>query len=369
MRSRPTIAALAIAASAIGAPAALADGPAHRAGAVFTLTNQAAGNAVAAYARAADGTLTPAGSVPTGGAGTGGGLGSQGAVTLDRQGERLFAVDAGSDEITAFTVDGTRLRRTAHVPAGGAQPVSVTVHGNVLYVLNAGRGATPGGIAGFRVSRRGELTPIAGSARPLSAAAVGPAQIGFTPDGDALLVTEKATNAIDTYAVADDGTASGPDVHPSAAATPFGFAFDTRGTAIVSDALGGALGASGLSSYRVGGGAFTTVTAFSGAGQTAACWVVLGRHGRFAYTTNTGSGNVSSFRVATDGSVTLAQANAGTTGAGPIDAATGRRGRFLYTLDGAAHGISAFRVARDGSLAKLSGVSGLVPGAVGLAAN
>jgi 6-phosphogluconolactonase len=368
MRSRPTIAALAIATSAIGAPAALADGHAHRAGAVFTLTNGAAGNAVAVYARAADGTLHSAGTVATGGAGTGAGLGSQGALTLDRAGERLFAVDAGSDEITAFAVDGTRLRRTAHVPAGGAQPISVTVHENVLYVLNAGRGAAPGGIAGFRVSRRGELSLIAGSNRPLSGAAVAPAQISFDPTGDTLVVTEKATNAIDTYAVAGDGTAAGPDVHPSAGPTPFGFAFDARCTAIVSDAAGGAPGASGLSSYRVGGGAFTTVTAFSGAGQTAACWVVLGRHGRFAYTTNTGSGNVSSFRVAADGSLTLAQANAGATGAGPIDAATSRKGRFLYTLDSAAHGISVFRVARDGSLVKLAGQPGVVPGATGLAA-
>jgi len=369
MRSRPTIAALAIVASAIGAPAALAEGSDHpRGGAVFTLTNQTAGNAVAVYARAADGSLTPAGTVATGGTGTGGGLGNQGALALDDEGEHLFTVDAGSDQISAFTVEGTRLRQTAHIPAGGAQPISVTVHDNVLYVLNAGRGSAPGGITGFRVSRRGGLIPIAGSSKPLSGAAVGPAQVSFNPAGDTLVVTEKGTNSIDTYAVAGDGSAAGPDVHISSATTPFGFAFDARGTAIVSDAVGGAPGASGLSSYRVGGGAFTPVTAFAGSGQTAACWVVLGRHGRFAYTTNTGSGNVSSYSVGLDGSLTLAQANAGTTGGGPIDAATSRNGRFLYTLDSAAHGLSAFRVARDGSLTKLAGPSGVATGATGLTA-
>ena len=221
MRSRPTIAALAIVASAIGAPAALADGSDHGGGAVFTLTNQTAGNAVAVYARAADGTLTPAGAVPTGGTGTGGGLGNQGALALDNEGEHLFVVDAGSDQISAFTVEGTRLRQTAHVPAGGAQPISVTVHDNVLYVLNAGRGSAPGGITGFRVSRRGGLIPIAGSSKPLSGAAVGPAQVSFNPAGDTLVVTEKGTNSIDTYAVSGNGIAAGPDVHPSAATTPW----------------------------------------------------------------------------------------------------------------------------------------------------
>ena len=119
--------------SGAGAAAAAGDN-----GAVYTLTNSAAGNEVAIFNRAADGTLTAAGSVSTGGLGTGAGLGSQGALTLSRSGRFLFAVDAGSDEISSFRVDGARLTLAGVVPSGGLLPVSVTEHDGLVYVLNAG---------------------------------------------------------------------------------------------------------------------------------------------------------------------------------------------------------------------------------------
>src|SRR5437867_1062184 len=66
-------------------------------GAVYTLTNEAAGNNVAVFDRASDGTLTPTGTYSTGGLGTGGGLGSQGALVLGQGNRWLFAVNAGSN--------------------------------------------------------------------------------------------------------------------------------------------------------------------------------------------------------------------------------------------------------------------------------
>src|SRR5439155_25216085 len=108
----------------------------------------------------------------------------------------------------------------------------------------AGAGASPGNIAGFMIASDGTLAPLPGSTRPLSAAAVGPAQIQFSPDGRLLVVTEKATNLIDSYVVGPDGLAAGPTPQPSAGATPFGFDFDKRGHLIVSDAFGGAPGLS-----------------------------------------------------------------------------------------------------------------------------
>src|SRR5918999_1056071 len=84
-----------------------------RSGAVFAMTNQPTGNAIVAFSRASDGTLTPAGVFPTGGLGSGGGpdpLRSQGSLILsgDEPGARvggqghqlLFAVNAGSNEIS-----------------------------------------------------------------------------------------------------------------------------------------------------------------------------------------------------------------------------------------------------------------------------
>ncbi|HEX5689870.1 MAG TPA: beta-propeller fold lactonase family protein, partial [Roseiflexaceae bacterium] len=266
-------------------------------GAVYVLTNAANGNAVAVYTRSADGALTPAGTVATGGLGTGAGLGSQGAVVLSKDRDWLFAVNAGSNDISIFRVRNKGLRLIDTVASGGERPISLTFLDDVLYVLNAG-GA--GNISGFQFDD-GQLEPIAGSTQPLSnggsGAAPGPAQIQFSPDGDLLVVTEKATNLIDVYAVDDEGQASAPQTHASSGATPFGFAFDKRDHLIVSEAFGGAPGASALSSYDVEDDALETITGTAPTHQTAACWVVVTRNGRYAYATNTGSNNISAYRI------------------------------------------------------------------------
>ena len=124
----------------ISAAAVAADAPA----AVFALTNQTVGNAVAMYARAADGSLMWAGSVATGGTGAGTGLGSQGALALSDDGRWLFAVNAGSNDVSAFRVSPRGLTLTSRVASGGVRPISLTVHGDLAYVLNAG-GKAPDG--------------------------------------------------------------------------------------------------------------------------------------------------------------------------------------------------------------------------------
>ena len=362
--------AVALAAAALATTAATASaGAGGAAGAVYTLTNAGSGNAVSVFARAADGTLTAAGSVATGGLGTGAGLGSQGALVLGDDGRRLFAVDAGSNEISSFRVDGSGLTLADRAPSGGVLPISLTVQGRLLYVLNAGGGATPGNISGFTIGRDGTLTPLVGSTRPLSGAAVGPAQIQFSPNGGVIVVTEKGTNLIDTYLVGPDGLAAGPNPQASAGATPFGFDFDKRGHLIVSDAFGGAPGQSALSSYEVSsGGALSVLTPLAPDGQSAACWVVTTKNGRYAYTTNTGSSNVSSYSIEQDGRLTLLAGVAGSTGGAPTDADVSVDSRYLYTLDSASHGISAFAIGEDGSLTPVPGLAGLPAGAVGLAA-
>ena len=213
----------------------------------YTLTNSASGNAVAIFDRASDGSLTPDRTVPTGGNGTGAGLGSQGALVLD--GNRLFAVNAGSHTISLLRV-GHRgnvwLQDTA--PAGGVGPISITVHGKLVYVVNQGDATTAANIKGF-LALWGRLVPLPGSGRPLSTAAPEPAQIEFSPNGRHLVVTEKATNTISTYRVEPSATRAARTPSPSAGETPFGFAFDKRGRLIVSEAFGGAPDASVLSSY------------------------------------------------------------------------------------------------------------------------
>jgi 6-phosphogluconolactonase (cycloisomerase 2 family) len=339
-------------------------------GAVYTLSNAADGNAVLVFHRAADGTLTPAGSVATGGLGTGSGLGSQGAVVLSNDRRWLFAVNAGSNDLSVFTLRRGELVLTDRVASGGVLPVSVTYDRGLLYVVNGGG---VNNITGFTLSRRGRLTPLPDSARALSAASVAPAQIEFNPEGNVLAVTEKATNNITTYRVDDDGRASAPIVQSSAAETPFGFAFDRRGRLLVSEAAGGAPDASSLSSYRVGDdGLLSVISPAVATTETAACWVVVTRDGRFAYATNAGSDSISAYRLARDGTLTLRDADGrtGETGAGstPIDMALTHDSRYLYALGAGNGSLSAFRVARDGALAVQAGAGGLPPGTVGLAA-
>lgn len=338
-------------------------------GALYTMSNAADGNAVIVFERAPDGTLAPAGIYPTGGTGTGGGLGNQGAVILDDDQRLLFVVNAGSDEISVFAVHRQGLRFVQTVPSGGDRPVSLTVDDELLYVVNAGSDA----ITGFHVGHRGRLKPVTDSTRPLSGTGTGPAQIEFTPDGRTLVITEKATNRIVAYSVEDDGRpAAEPRITASPGATPFGFAFDRRRQLFVSEAAGGAPGASSLSSYLVGrDGSLRIVSPTVGTGQTAACWVVVTPNHRFAYVSNTGSGTLSGYRTGPgavltrfdDGGVTAS------TGAnsGPIDMGIAPNGSFLYSLNSGNQTISGFRILGNGSLAPLQVTGGLPVGANGLA--
>jgi 6-phosphogluconolactonase len=338
-------------------------------GAVYTMSNAADGNAVLIFDRSLDGRLRGAGAVSTGGAGSGGGLGNQGGVVLSDDERWLLAVNAGSADISVFQVQRRGLRLVSRTPSGGARPISVTIHRRLVYVLNAGSDS----ITGFRLTRQGGLEPLAGSTRSLSGAAVDPAQIEFSPSGDLLAVTEKATNQIVTYQIDHDGLPDAPEVQASAGQTPFGFAFGRRDQLFVSEAFGGAVDQSAVSSYEVDDdGVLHTVSASAGTTETAACWVVVTPDGRFVYTTNTGSGSITGYEVGFDGELTILDANGrtGVTGNGstPVDMALSRGGHFLYTLNSGTHTIGAFFITHTGALIRLTFTGGLPASANGLAA-
>lgn len=339
-------------------------------GVVLTLSNQTAGNAVLVYNRDAHGTLTPAGSVPTNGTGTGVGLGSQGALAYSPDGRLLFVVNAGSNTVTSFRVNGSALSLVNTVSSGGTTPISLTADNGLLYVLNTGG---TGNISGLRYAASGTLTPIAGSTRALSTNASGPAQISFNESGTRLVVTEKGANTISTYNVAANGIASAGLFTPSSGATPFGFAF--RGDEIiVSEAAGGAPDATSVSSYRIGqSGPPTAVTASLTTGQTAACWVAVTGNGKFAYVANTGSGTISGFSVSHGGTLTPLDADniTAVTGAGtaPADLAVTHNSRYLYVRNGGNRTITALRIqGGHGSLTVVGTLPNLPAGTAGLLA-
>ena len=332
---------------------------------VYTMSNETDGNAVLAFRQHGD-TLVPAGSFPTGGKGSGGGLGNQGALALSNDGEALLVVNPGSNEISVFEINGRYLKLVDQVPSGGTSPISIATHEDYVYVLNAGG---QGNIAGFELTQHNKLKPIAGSIQPLSGANTAPAQISFNLSRDTLVVTDTATNIIDTYAVDEDGVASAPVSQRSNGQTPFGFSFTPRGALVVSEAFGGTPNASAVSSYSLRDGQLNVRSGSVLTTQTAACWIVITKNGKFAYASNTGSNNISSYRVRSAGRLTLQEAVATPTGAGPIDMALNRNSRFLYVLNAGARSIEVFQVNRaNGRLTQVTGVSGLPNGANGLVA-
>lgn len=337
----------------------IADAP----GAVYTITNDVAGNAVAVFVRATDGTLTAAGSFATGGTGTGASLGSQGSVALSYESQLVFAVNAGSNDISVLRVGTTGLSLLSRTSSGGTLPISVTVSGNLVYVLNAG-GA--GNISGFTLDGAGVLTPIAGSIQPLSGSATDPAEVSFSPDGRQLVVTEKATNLIDVYPVDHNGVAGDRESFTSAGGTPFGFAFGPGKELLVTEAAD----PGSATAYALNpSGNLRTLSGTVLTHQGAPCWAVITADGRFGFTGN-GAGSVSGFSIRPNGRIALLDVNGASAvlGGGVNDIALSRGSGFLYVLQ-VSNGpsIQAYRVGDNGSLTALGAVT--VPdGARGLAA-
>ena len=342
-------------------------GDGQPAGHVYTLSNQVSGNKVMDFRRADDGSLTFVAAYETGGNGTGTGLGNQGAIILADKNEIILAVNAGSNSISSFKVKNNGLRLLSTVHSGGERPVSITQHDEVVFVLNAGGN---GNISGFRLNGAGKLIPVSNSTKPLSSTNAGAAQISFVRDGRTIAITEKATNTITTYTVNEWGIPGMMHTITSANPTPFGFAVGDNGNIFVSEAAGGAAGASTVSSYRINNdGSISLINGPVATTQSAACWVVLTHNGKFAYTTNTASNTLSTFNVnPIAGNISLRSPVSATTGIGPIDAALNNNSKYLYILNSGSHSISVFAVAGDGGLNSAQTVLGLPIGANGLAA-
>ena len=363
-------AAAAMAVAAFAAPAASASTEGHHFSpgadnAVFVQTDNLAGNAVVAYNRAWNGTLTLAATYATGGLGgqlTGSVVdhtASQGSLTYDRDHGLLYAVNAGSNTVSVFAVDGDHLALRQVISSGGSFPVSVTVHGDLVYILNALNG---GSVYGYRVDG-GQLSPIHGSLRALGLNPNAtpqftntPGQVAFTPDGSALIVTTKANgNDVDVFAVGQGGRlSSSPAVNSEPGAVPFAVSFDRHGDVLIAEAGPNALATFTLASDGVLTAEHTALT-----GQAATCWVA--RADRYFYASNAGSGSVSGYTVQDGGQLT-ALGNT-PTDAGTVDAASTPYGQFLYVQAGGPGAVDEFAVGHGGSLTKIGSVT--VAGAAG----
>jgi 6-phosphogluconolactonase (cycloisomerase 2 family) len=354
--------------AAFAAPASASIGNPFNPGAdrvVFVQTDGVTGNAVVAYDRAPNGTLTQAGTYPTGGNGgilTGSVVdhtASQASLTYDSRHGLLYAVNAGSNTISVFVVRRDHLFLQEILPSGGDFPVSVAVHGDLVYVLNARSG---GSVQGFRAFFN-VLVPLQGSTRPLGLDPTltpefvnTPGQVAFSPNGSQLLVTTKANGSnIDVFGVRFDGRLSAtPVVNNEPGAVPFAVSFDAAGHVVATEA-----GPSIVATFSLGSNGVLTPIDSKATGQAATCWVV--EVNGYFYASNAGSGNVSSFSEALNGTLTPLALTP--TDGGTVDATASPDGRYLYVQTGAAGIVDEFRVNAGGSLTSIGSVT--VPNAVG----
>jgi 6-phosphogluconolactonase (cycloisomerase 2 family) len=333
---------------------------------VFVQTDNLSGNQVVAYDRADDGSLTLSAAYNTGGVGgqlNGSAvdyLASQGSLTYDATNSLLYVVNAGSNTVSVFSVNGDQLSLQQVVDSGGSFPVSVAVSGNLVYVLNARDG---GSISGFRVAGD-KLHPITGSTRSLGLTIPTdaneythtPGQVAFSPDGSQLVVTTKASsNAIDVFGVGPDGRpSSSPVSNPEPGTVPFAVTFDSFGHLLVAEA-----GTNALASFALAtNGTLTQLNAVA-TGQPATCWVAPAQG--YDYASNAGGPSVSGFNAAANGNLT--DLGNTTTDPGTVDASASAGGQYLYVQTGGNGIVDEFSVNADGSLSALGSV--VVPGAAG----
>jgi 6-phosphogluconolactonase (cycloisomerase 2 family) len=332
---------------------------------VYVMTNNNPENSVIQFRRGSDGSLTRSRQVATGGEGTGATgvdpLGSQDSLVLSGDGDLLLSVNAGSDELSVLQVNnGGQLMLRDKVWSGGVFPNSVTLFGDLVYVLNA-KGNEPN-ISGFRLDPYGFLHSIPGARVKLLPGSAGANDIRFAEDGTKLLVTVSATNQILVFEVGDNGVVANPTPQASAGAMPFGIRFGRNGIAVVSEAAGSA------SSYSFN--SMDDLDMISGAisdTQKAACWISLNRSETYAYVSNTGSGTISSYQINGSGDLTLANAIAANTGGAPIDSSLSRDSKFIYIVDSAGGRVVILSV-NGGSLSPVGSVSSLPTSIQGIAA-
>lgn len=383
--------------------------------AVYTATNDPAGNQVIVLTQNKDGSLTQRQTVATGGMGLAAEppfsfpiVDSSGSINVSKDGHLVFVVNPGDNSISSLRVTNDGLQLAAHVSSGGINPVSLTSRGDVLYVVNG----ISSNIYGFRFSPSGDLTPLAGQApggQPLSTQFPNTvtAQIGFSPDGRQLVVTERGlpshTGVIDTFAVNGHDLAGPAQKNTGVGfveANPFGFDFDNSGHLLVSNA--GLVNAPGdgpppipqvfdpnefigsSTSYNLSNSGTLSRIGDVLSGGRAACWLVVSKDGKYAFVTNTlsdtipdifsGIGGVTSYAIAPDGSLTyLSQVN--TSGGNPGDEAVSQDGKYLYVLvptvfgpPGSSH-IETYAIGKDGSLTQVASTGGLSATISGIGTN
>ena len=337
---------------------------------LYTESNGVNQNDILCYKQHSDGSLTLKGTTTSGGTGIGSykgfGLDGQGALALSDNHEWLYAVNAGSNSISSFKVHSDGSLTLAHTESSGGQvPISLCIYHHYLYVVND----STANISGYTIGAGGTLTAMTGANLPLSSSTAHPAQIGFSPNGEYLYITERGTNSICSFDVNISGLASFDQTFSSTGVTPFGFSIARNNFMVVSNANMGIPNSSSCTSYSgVNPGTITSINGAVANYQTASCWLATTKYGRFAYTANTGSDNISSYYVAPWGGIYLVHPSASRTGTAPKDLCVTPNNYYVYVLNTGSQTIGGFHRAPIGDLVRIGTTPNLPQFATGLVA-
>lgn len=329
-------------------------------GFVYAMTNAADQNQIIVYARLQDGSLRRINVYDTGGSGTGtqitDPLSSQGSIIISDREQLLFAVNAGSNSISSFSIcENGQLIQTDIIFSNGVMPNCLAASQDFLYVANRGDDQTPSNITGFQFDCCGKLHRIPNATYLLSSSSAKPACLSFDASGKKLIVSELTTNQLLVFPVHLDGALGQGVVHNSSGIGPFGSTVLNHDVLLVTEA-----GSAALSSYRIT--SRLKLDVISGSiknGQQATCWISVNKHENTAYTSNAGTNTISVYDITPKGEVTFRyNVPSNPNGkAAPIDSCVSYDGKNLYVLNGNEGTISVFHITHYGDIRLLQVVT------------
>lgn len=360
---------------------------------VYVESNDPNGNAILAYKRADDGSLTPlpGSPFPTGGLGVSpsfslGPYDSDQEIITNTEGSLLFAVNGGSDSVAVFNIhnDGSLTPvNGSPFPSGGSNPVSLGLSGSTLCVVNKDENPNHPGqslpsYTTFRVSGAGRLIPVPKSTLYDSLGS-DPTQALISPDGRLMFNADFLGGVLRSFGVSTSGRLDarafvplppaefadtgkpplplGLAVHPVKKLLYVGFVTINR-----------------IGVYRYDGAGslrFLRSVPDSGSGV---CWLLVNDDASRLYASNTGDPSVSVYDLTKDASdpVEIQKVNlraAPNSNPGGYQFGLDPSGRFLHVVSQQAsststvqaNGLHTFRVDADGKITEVPSSPILLP--------
>jgi len=331
---------------------------------VFVMTNDSIKNEILTYRRGYDGQFALTNRAATGGRGSGGEtdpLQSQGALTLSGDHTLLFAINSASGTVSSFRVLNGLPFLVDQEPSGGAFPVAVAEHNKIVYVLNEGGN---GAVVAFSTDAFGRLHEIQNSSAFLTGLNSGASSISVSPNGQWLVVIEKASNSIDVFPIHPNGTLGTVVSNKSVTPGVFATVFTPNGQLIVSENQpNSGTDTSSISSYAINAnGTLTPISQSLPTFGNGNCWNVITPNGHWVYVDNAATFTVAGFSIATNGALAPIAGTILSTlpdGAANLDITTTGNGKYLFNLQSGAGSIGVFTINSDGTLNQLGNIEGL----------